>query len=125
VGSAVKLNKVTFDFNYTLDLLTQMQPLNRVSVGVKLDMGDMRRSQIAKQVDEFYLAGLDAWAQGNDAEAKRLWQEVLKLNSRFDPATEGLAAILAAEALYQRVDKMQTDIDREERANALRKRIEQ
>ena len=111
VGSALTMEKVAFDINYTLDLLTQLQPLNRVSVGIKLDLGDHGRSRIAKQVDEFYLAGLDAYSQGHDTEAKRLWEEALRLNRDFDPAREGLMALRASEMLQQRVTEMQFDID--------------
>jgi hypothetical protein len=111
IGSAVSLEKVVFDVNYTLDLATQIQPLNRVSVGVRLDLGDRGRSRVDKQVDEFYLAGLDSYSQGNDTDAKRLWQEVLKLNANFEPAREGLSAIRAAEELQQRVSQMQAKME--------------
>jgi hypothetical protein len=113
IGSAVSLEKVVFDINYTLDLATQMQPLNRVSVGVRLDLGDRGRSRIARQVDELYLAGLDSYSQGNDTDAKRLWQEALGLDSRFEPAMEGLSAIRASEDLQRRVSQMQTEMDRQ------------
>jgi hypothetical protein len=113
IGSDISLEKVVFDINYTLDLATQIQPLNRVSVGVKLDLGDRGRSRIAKQVDEFYLAGLDSYSQGNDTDAKRLWQEALELDSTFDPALEGLSAIRASEELQRRVRQMQTEIESE------------
>jgi hypothetical protein len=112
VGSNIALEKVAFDINYTLDLATQIQPLNRVSIGVKLDLGDHGRSRIAKQVDEFYLAGLDAYSRGDDTNAKRLWQEALNLDTTFDPALEGLSAIRASEELQRRVAQLQTEIDR-------------
>jgi hypothetical protein len=110
VGSAIALEKVTFDITYTLDLATQIQALNRVSVGVRLDLGDRGRSRIDRQVDEFYLAGLDSYSQGNDTDAKRLWQEALALNAHFEPAQEGLSAIRAAEELQQRVNWMQSQM---------------
>jgi hypothetical protein len=113
VGSAIALEKVVFDINYTLDLATQIQPLNRVSVGVRLDLGDHGRSRIDKQVDEFYLAGLDSYSQGDDTDAKRLWQEALDLNPHFEPAREGLSAIRATEDLQRRVSQMRAQIDRE------------
>jgi hypothetical protein len=111
IGSAISLEKIVFDVNYTLDLATQIQPLNRVSVGVRLNLGDHGRSRIAKQVDEFYLAGLDSYSQGNDTDAKRLWQEALELDATFDPALEGLSAIRASEKLQQRVSQMRAQMD--------------
>ena len=111
IGSSVSLKRVVFDINYTLDLATQIQPLNRVSVGVRLDLGDQGRARIDRQVDEFYLAGLDSYSRGNDTDAKRLWQEALELNAHFEPALEGLSAIRAAEELQQRVSQMQAQMD--------------
>jgi hypothetical protein len=65
VGSAITLKTVALDVNYSLDLLTQMQPLNRVSIGVRFDLGDQGRAALSAQVDELYLSGLDSYAAGN------------------------------------------------------------
>jgi hypothetical protein len=49
-GSAINLDKIAMDINYTLDLLTQMQPLNRISLGVRFDLGDQGRQAVADRV---------------------------------------------------------------------------
>jgi hypothetical protein len=107
VGSAVTLNKIALDVNYTLDLLTQLQPLNRVSIGVRFDLGDGGRQLAQTRIDEVYLAGLDAYARGNYAEARFYWEETLRLDPGFDPAKESLILLERREALEQRIDELQ------------------
>jgi hypothetical protein len=107
VGSAIKLQRVTLDVNYTLDLMTQFRPMNRVSIGVRFDLGDQGRQAQSDQVDKLYLAGLDAYSAGNNAEARYYWEEALKLNPRFEPAKEGLRIIEGSQALDERIDDIQ------------------
>jgi hypothetical protein len=107
LGSAVTLDKISLDINYTMDLLTQMQPLNRVSVGIRFDLGDQGRKQTADRVDELYLAGLDAYARRNYSEAQYYFEETLKINPKFDPAREGLRIIQHALSVQQRIDELQ------------------
>jgi hypothetical protein len=107
VGSAVNLEKISLDVNYTMDLLTQLQPLNRVSLGLRLDLGDQGRSRLAAEVDRFYLEGLDAYAQGDYTLARHNWTEALKLNPQFVPAEESLAILDEAAAVQKRLDELQ------------------
>ncbi|MDR0998162.1 MAG: UPF0164 family protein [Treponema sp.] len=107
VGSAVILKKIALDVNYTMDLLTQIQPLNRVSLGVRLDLGDQGRSLLAAEVDRLYLEGLDAYAQGDYPLAGRNWTEALKLNPQFVPARESLAILEEVMAVQRRLDDLQ------------------
>jgi hypothetical protein len=106
MGTTISLSGVSLDINYTLDLLTQMQPFNRVSIGVQLDLGDMGRAEKARKVDECYIAGLNAYAAGRDEEAKHFWEEAINLDPHFDPAREGLAAIAASEFLQKHVGEL-------------------
>jgi len=106
VGSAVNLEKVAIDVNYTLDLLTQLQPLNRVSLGVRLDLGDGGRQKKADMVNELYLLGLDAFAQGKYADARLCWQEALKLDPKFEPAQEGLDMLNSRQDLQEKVEDL-------------------
>jgi hypothetical protein len=107
LGSAVSLSKISVDVNYTMDLLTQMQPLNRVSVGIRFDLGDQGRKQKADRVDELYLTGLDAYAQGTLSEAQYYFEEALKLNPKFAPARDGLKIIQDTLSVQQRIDDLQ------------------
>jgi hypothetical protein len=107
VGSAVDLAKLSFDVNYTLDLLTQLTPLNRVSIGVRFNLGDQGRQALSDRIDELYLAGLNAYSRGNNNEAQYYWEEALKLNPRFIPAIEGLNMIRRSLELEERINDMQ------------------
>jgi len=107
LGSAVNLNKISMDINYTLDLATQMLPLNRVSLGVRFDLGDGGRADLSSRVDELYLLGLDAYGRGQHQEALYYWEETLRLNPRFEPAKEGINIIRGALSVQQRIMEMQ------------------
>ena len=107
LGSAINLDKISLDVNYTLDLLTQFQPLNRVSLGVRLDLGDQGRKALAEKVDELYLAGLDAYSRADLEAARDFWTEALRLDPRFDPAKEGLAVVNKTLGVEERIREMQ------------------
>jgi tetratricopeptide (TPR) repeat protein len=107
VGSAVSLKKISLDVNYALDLVTQLQPLNRVSLGVRLDLGDQGRGSLSARVDALYLEGLDAYAVGNHDEAERNWEEALQLDPKFAPAKESLAILRHARSVEQRINDLQ------------------
>jgi len=106
VGSAVNLNKISFDINYSMDLLTQLQPLNRISLGVRFDLGDGGRRLVSNKVDELYLLGLEAYSKGNLEDARLCWQEALKLNPKYEPAQEGLNMLENREDLRQRIEDL-------------------
>ncbi|HCC36135.1 MAG TPA: hypothetical protein DEQ14_00150 [Treponema sp.] len=107
VGSAITFDKIALDINYTLDLLTQLQPLNRISVGVRFDLGDQGRQTITERVNSLYLTGLDAYSRGRYAEARSCWEAALTLNPRFDPAIESLKVLDGLEAVQHRIDDLQ------------------
>jgi tetratricopeptide (TPR) repeat protein len=107
VGSAIVMEKLSLELNYTLDLLTELRPLSRVSLGLRFDLGDRGRQQLADRVDSLYLAGLDAYALENFDEARSLWEEALALNPRFDPARESLDILRRTLELRKRIDEMQ------------------
>jgi tetratricopeptide (TPR) repeat protein len=107
LGSAIKLAALSLDINYTLDMLTQLQPLNRLSLGVRVDLGDRGRQAKANRVDALYLDGLDAYARGDYADAGRLWQEALELDPKYLPAQESLAILQEALAVQRRMDELQ------------------
>lgn len=107
VGSRIVAGGIDINVNYTLDLMTRLQPLNRVSISARFDFGDGGRAARAERVEELYLQGLDEYARGNSEEAARLWEEALKLDSAFDPARESLGAIAGSRALIRRMDEIQ------------------
>jgi hypothetical protein len=106
VGSAVNLDSIAIDINYTLDLLTQLQPLNRISVGVRFDLGDGGRREAAIKVEELYLLGVEAYSKGNNADARTCWEEVLRIDPAFTPAKEALAMLENREDVSRRMEDL-------------------
>jgi tetratricopeptide (TPR) repeat protein len=107
IGSSVIMDDLSLDINYSLDLLTQLQPLNRVSISAKFDFGDRGRGDRAAKVEKLYIEGLELYAQGEPDDALRLWEEALSLDPLYDPAREGRAAIQGARKLEERIDEIQ------------------
>jgi tetratricopeptide (TPR) repeat protein len=108
LGSAVELQKLSLDLNYTLDLLTQLAPLNRVSLGVRFNLGDQGRADREADAEALYIQGLSYYAQGKLEQAQHCWEEALKTDPRFEPAAEGLSLVARSRALMGRIDEMQT-----------------
>ncbi|MDR2303644.1 MAG: UPF0164 family protein [Treponema sp.] len=107
VGSAVTIDRISLDLNYSMDLLTQLQPMNRISLGVRLNLGDQGRKELSRQVDEIYLLSLEAYASGNMEEGRRNLEAALKLDPQHAPARELLEAIDSARAVQEQMDELQ------------------
>jgi hypothetical protein len=107
LGSAVTLKNIALDVNYTLDLMTQLQPLNRVSIAVRFNMGDQGRGQTAARVDELYLSGLESYSRGAYSDAEYYWNEALRLNPKFEPARESLNTLRNAREIQKKIDDLQ------------------
>jgi hypothetical protein len=108
LGSAVDLQKISLELNYTLDLLTQLTPLNRVSLGIRFNLGDQGRADREAAAEALYIQGLDAYARGEIEQAQYYWEEALKTNPRFQPAAEGLSLIIRSRALTERIEEMRS-----------------
>jgi len=88
LGATLQLPDVTIVTNYTLDLATQFEIFNRLSVQAQLNLGDRGRGERRDTVDQLYL---DAWvssASGELEKAVRLLKEALALDPTFTPASE-------------------------------------
>jgi len=107
VGTAIKVNPLVLSVTYTLDLLTQFSPLNRLSIEARFLMGDSGRGEISTQVDDLYMRGLEAYAKGNNESAIALWRQVLALDPFFEPARTGLETAIAAQEVLKRVLEVQ------------------
>jgi hypothetical protein len=108
LGSAVDLGRLSVDLNYTLDLLTQLTPLNRVSLGVRFNLGDQGRADRAAEAEALYIQGLVAYAREEFELAQYYWEEALKVDPRFEPAAEGLSLIIRSRDLMGRIEEMRT-----------------
>jgi hypothetical protein len=103
VGAAVDLRRVSFILNYNLDLSGRLNPLDKFSIEAKLNLGDRGRLAKRNQVDELYLNGLEAYAQGNLERAIELWEQALAADPGFQPARESITTARKALELQNRV----------------------
>ena len=103
VGSELQLSNARLNFNYTLDLTSSFNPVNRISVSAKIILGDRGRAERQKKIDELYLRGLDYYANSEWENAIAEWEEVLKLNKRYDPAILGIESARSQIEMYERV----------------------
>jgi len=107
LGSSLNFEKVSLDVNYTLDLITQMQALNRVSLGLRFNLGDYGRAALNAKVTEMFLLGLAAYSRSDFATARKIWEEVLELDPGFTPAREGLDVMGRTGETEERILNMQ------------------
>ena len=107
IGSSFVIESVRLNVNYTLDLTTQITPLNRISIQAAFSLGDLGRAELAKKVDTLYLSGLEAEARGDLPEAISFWTEALQLDSTFDPARESLRTAQGTVELQATMESLQ------------------
>ena len=91
-GLEFEFSKIIFNFNYTLDLTSSINPLNKFSLSVRLPFGDNGRAEKTKQIDELYSMGLEYYSQQKWDEAIAVWKKILELDKRFDPAIIGITS---------------------------------
>jgi len=105
VGSTIDLQKVSFVLNYNLDLSGRLNPLDKFSIEAKLNLGDRGRRAERDHLDELYLNGLEAYAQGRLAEAIVFWQQALEIDPGFAPARENIDTAQKALRLQQEMEQ--------------------
>lgn len=108
LGSSFEWKKMIFNVTYSLDFASSLNPLNKISLALKLDLGDEGRQNIQAQVDLLYLEGLAYYNEHNYEKAIERWTEVLILSPRFDPAKIGLSAARDSITLQNRIKEIQT-----------------
>jgi tetratricopeptide (TPR) repeat protein len=102
IGSSVDLKKVSFVLNYNLDLSGRIDPLDKFSLQAKLNLGDRGRLAEQTRIDELYLNGLEAYAEGDLEEAIDFWEHVLEIDPSYTPARANIET--AQKALEQQSD---------------------
>jgi len=108
MGSSLTIKKMTLYTNYTLDLTTQFKPVDRMSVSVKLNLGEQGRIRVRDKVQELYLEGLESYANGQYMEAIDYWSECLELDEGFLPALEMIETTQKSLNLEQEMRDLQT-----------------
>ncbi len=107
LGSKLDLEDISFNFNYTLDLTTQAG-LDRFSLASSLNLGDRGRSIVAAEVDEYYIKGLNSYADGNLQEAVEYWEKAIELDPGFTPAIANLITVKKTMELLDEMQSIQT-----------------
>ncbi len=106
LGSTIDMAHVAFNLNYTLDLTTSTDQLDRFSIEAKLKLGDEGRYERTAMVDELYIAGLDAYANGDLQKAIAYWEAALEIDNSFTPAEEFIASASRSIQLLQRMEEL-------------------
>ena len=103
VGSELQLANARLNFNYTLDLTSSLNPVNRISLSAKILLGDRGRAERQAIIDQLYLEGLEYYAASEWTKAIEKWEEVLLINKRYDPAILGIESAKSQIDMYNRV----------------------
>ncbi len=104
IGSEVTLQKISITANYTLDMTTQLTSMDKFTVQMSLNMGDKGRYGKAKKVDDYYIAGLKEYANGNYSRAIKFWEAALEIDPTFQPAAENLTVAKNAIDLQKKME---------------------
>jgi hypothetical protein len=105
IGRGGVFQGIDLDLDYSRELL-QDQGRNRLGLGIRAGLGK-RTGETGQtgQTGTLYTGGLEAYARGDYGEARRCWEEALKLDGRFLPAREALAMLEETQAAGGRVDE--------------------
>jgi tetratricopeptide (TPR) repeat protein len=103
LGAALALGTLALDMNYNLDLSGSVNPLDKFSVQAKFDLGDAGRAARARQVEELFLQGVEAYANGDYEKALSFWQEALKLDPKYSPASDNIRIVQQTMVLQEQM----------------------
>jgi hypothetical protein len=93
IGSALDIGIMDIIVNYNLDLSGQLNPLDKFSVQARFDLGDAGRSARAADVDALYLQGVEEYARGDYEKAVALWEKVLEMDPKYQPAADNIRTV--------------------------------
>jgi hypothetical protein len=103
VGAALAVGTMSLTMNYNLDLSGSLDPLDKLSVQAKFDLGDSGRKAQSQAAEALYLQGVEEYANGNYARAIELWQEVLKIDPKYTPAADNIRTVQQTMALQEQL----------------------
>lgn len=90
IGGEAIVSKLKLNANYTLDLTSSLNPINRFSISAAILLGDKGRAEKNEKVRSLYNEGIYYFAQKNYDMAIQKWNEALKIDRFFDPAKNGI-----------------------------------
>jgi hypothetical protein len=106
LGGAVDVNDMLIVANYTLDMTTQLTSADRFSVQATMNLGDDGRIERAKRIDEYFIAGLESYANGNLVRAIEYWEAVLEIEPTHRPAEEYLRVAIKSAELQEEMREL-------------------
>jgi hypothetical protein len=106
LGTLVSLGTLNFDVNYNINLSGGLNPLDEFSVQAKLDLGDFGRADSEAQAEQFYLQGVDEFANGNYAKAIELWKQALLVDPNYQPATDSIRTVERTLSLQNQLQQL-------------------
>jgi tetratricopeptide (TPR) repeat protein len=101
VGAVLTLGTLALTMNYNLDLSGSLNPVDKFSVQAEFNLGDSGRSARAQEAEAVYLQGVEEFANGNYEKAIALWQQVLKLDPKYQPAADNIRTAQQTMALQE------------------------
>lgn len=107
LGGEFTFNHLSLNVNYTLDLTSSLNPMNRFSLSAKVDLGDGGRAEMQQKVDSLYGEGLELYSRGELEEAIALWQTALEIDPYFDPLKDAISSAKEQLQFYQRIYEAQ------------------
>ena len=106
LGSTIDTEDAAFNLNYTLDLTTSTKQIDRFSIEARLKLGDEGRFENMAMVDELYIAGLEAYANGDLSKAIAYWEAALEVDGTFTPAEEYIASASRSLDLLNKMEEL-------------------
>lgn len=92
IGGEFEVLKVRFNVNYSLDLTTSFNPVNRISLSAKIRLGDRGRAEQMEKIDELYKQGILYYTAGEYELAINTWKEILIIDKLYDPAINAISS---------------------------------
>lgn len=115
LGSQFKVKDIKMSVNYTLDLTSSFNPVNHISLGAKLVLGDRGRSLVKSEVHSKYAQGIHLYSKGEKEDiiaAIQKWTEAQELSSsvgiRFDPALQAIKSAQNLLELHEQINSYGT-----------------
>jgi hypothetical protein len=109
LGGAVDFETVRISANYTLDMTTRLNAVDRFSLEASFPLGDRGRGGREQLAEEYYLDALVAFANGDLERAAALSRNALELNPRFEPARETLKTVVTSLQLQEELESIRLD----------------
>ena len=99
--------RIRLNVNYTFDRFTSFHPVNHISAGVKILLGDGGRAKRQSEVEGLYGKGLKLFADGDFTGAVAVWNKALAIDRSFSPAKKGIKSAQKQLALRERIRNSQ------------------